>query len=213
MSIIKLISIFRDKIYYFRERRRIKILQSHGMDVGKNVTIMPGVDFDYPYSKFIFIGDNCSLSKDVRIMVHDATTYKYLGYTIVKAVKIYKNSFIGERAIILPGVEIGPNAIVAAGSVVNRNIPSKKVAAGNPARIYNDMPTFLEKSAGIIREGIVLEHNEFFSPQRGPVSPPKNGQALIIKKAKIRSYIYGGSPEQIQDEYFEKVRESIKEDL
>ena len=53
---------------------------------------------------------------------------------ITKPITIGKNSFIGARAMILPGVSIGDQAIVGAMSVVTKNIPSDQVVAGNPAR-------------------------------------------------------------------------------
>ena len=49
-------------------------------------------------------------------------------------IRIKNNSVIGIRAIILPGVTIGPNTIVAAGSVVTRNAPPNTLVAGNPAK-------------------------------------------------------------------------------
>lgn len=50
-------------------------------------------------------------------------------------VSIGENCWIGEKAIILPGVSIGDNAIIGAGSVVTRNIPANTIAVGNPARV------------------------------------------------------------------------------
>jgi putative colanic acid biosynthesis acetyltransferase WcaF len=53
---------------------------------------------------------------------------------ITKSITVGKNSFIGARAMILPGVSIGDQAIVGAMSVITKNIPSDQVVAGNPAR-------------------------------------------------------------------------------
>ena len=52
-----------------------------------------------------------------------------------KTVKICENVWIGESAIILPGVEIGKNSIIGAGSVVTKNVPENCIVAGNPAKI------------------------------------------------------------------------------
>ncbi len=57
------------------------------------------------------------------------------GHTESKEVVIKKGSWIGANAIILPGVIIGENTVIGAGSVVTKSIPSKVVAAGNPAKI------------------------------------------------------------------------------
>ena len=56
-----------------------------------------------------------------------------------KPVFIGDNVWIGSRAIILKGVEIGDNAVVAAMSVVTRSVPSNSLAAGNPARVVREL--------------------------------------------------------------------------
>ena len=48
---------------------------------------------------------------------------------------IGKNVWIGENCTILPGVTIGDNAVIGAGSVVTKDIPNDSIAIGNPARI------------------------------------------------------------------------------
>ena len=53
---------------------------------------------------------------------------------ITKSITIEKNAFIGVRAMILPGVKIGMNAIVGAQAVVCKNVPKNEIFAGNPAR-------------------------------------------------------------------------------
>lgn len=50
-------------------------------------------------------------------------------------IKIGQNVWIGGGAIILPGVTIGDNSVIGAGSVVNRNIPANSVAVGNPCKV------------------------------------------------------------------------------
>jgi acetyltransferase-like isoleucine patch superfamily enzyme len=50
-------------------------------------------------------------------------------------VRIDDGAFIGINAVILPGVRVGRNAVVGAGSVVTRDVPSHSVVAGNPARV------------------------------------------------------------------------------
>jgi len=48
---------------------------------------------------------------------------------------ILQDSFVGAAAIVLPGVSVGPNSIVAAGAVVTKNVPPNCIVAGNPARV------------------------------------------------------------------------------
>jgi acetyltransferase-like isoleucine patch superfamily enzyme len=54
---------------------------------------------------------------------------------LVKPVVIKRNAWIGVGAIILPGVTIGENAVVAAGAVVSRDVPANTVVAGVPAKV------------------------------------------------------------------------------
>ena len=63
--------------------------------------------------------------------------------TIVKCSPVYikKNAWIGARAIILPGVTIGENAVVGAGSVVTKDVPANTVVVGNPAKVIKKIET------------------------------------------------------------------------
>ena len=53
---------------------------------------------------------------------------------ITKPITIGKNTFIGARAMILPGVSIGNQAIVGAMSVLSKDVPDHQIVAGNPAK-------------------------------------------------------------------------------
>lgn len=63
----------------------------------------------------------------------------------VGKIDIKDNVFIGHGAIILPGVTIGPNVIVGAGSVVTKNIPEGVIAVGNPAKPIGRTYDLVEK--------------------------------------------------------------------
>ena len=60
---------------------------------------------------------------------------------ITKPIIIGKNSFIGARAMVLPGVRIGNQAIVGAMSVVSKDVPDHQIVAGNPAKNIGERPT------------------------------------------------------------------------
>jgi len=62
------------------------------------------------------------------------------GYESDKSVEISKKVWIGMNSIILKGVKIGENSILAAGSVVTKDIPPNVVAGGNPARVIRKLP-------------------------------------------------------------------------
>lgn len=50
------------------------------------------------------------------------------------------DAFVGVRAIVLPGVNVGERAVVGAGSVVTKNVPADTIVAGNPARVIGSRP-------------------------------------------------------------------------
>jgi acetyltransferase-like isoleucine patch superfamily enzyme len=73
------------------------------------------------------------------------TNDNYLGRTEerfkrFKGVTVRRGGRIGGGAVILPGLEIGEDAIIAAGSVVTRNVPAKQIFAGVPAKYFRDTP-------------------------------------------------------------------------
>jgi acetyltransferase-like isoleucine patch superfamily enzyme len=83
------------------------------------------------------IGSECTVSWDVQILDNDFHTITVDGRTgATKApVLIGDRVWIGTRAVILKGVEIGAGAVVAAGAVVSRDVPPGTVVAGMPARV------------------------------------------------------------------------------
>ena len=83
----------------------------------------------------IEIGENVAISHDVTIMDSDAHEGLWKGYKKTKPIKIGNHVWIGTRATILKGVTIGDNAIIAAGSVVTKDVPSNTVVAGVPAKV------------------------------------------------------------------------------
>ncbi len=60
---------------------------------------------------------------------------KYNEKNIASPVKIGNNVWIGSHVIILPGVTIGNNCVIGAGSVVNKSIPDNSTAVGVPAKV------------------------------------------------------------------------------
>lgn len=84
------------------------------------------------------IGDNCQMAPNVAIYtaghpVHPASRNTAYEYGI--EVTIGDNVWIGGNTVIVPGVHIGSNTVIGAGSVVTKDIPDWVVAAGNPCRV------------------------------------------------------------------------------
>ena len=60
---------------------------------------------------------------------------------LVKPVVVRRKAWIGAGAIILPGVTVGENAIVAAGTVVTKDVPDNAIVAGVPAKVLRNIKT------------------------------------------------------------------------
>ena len=76
--------------------------------------------------KNVFIGPDVSMSSDPSFA---------RGKVRLKRIVIKDNARVGNNATLVPGVTIGKNALVAAGSVVLGDVPSGKVVLGNPAKV------------------------------------------------------------------------------
>lgn len=61
------------------------------------------------------------------------------GLEFAKPIKIGNNVWIGGNVVVLPGVTIGDNSVIGAGSVVNKDIPENVVAVGNPCRVLREI--------------------------------------------------------------------------
>lgn len=105
-----------------------------GMRLGKSVTIDSTVRFDWLWGKHITICDNVTLGDGVRICCHDGSSLERTGAMWVAPVYIGERAYIGSTSIILPGVTIGADAVVAAGAVVSDDVLPGTVVAGIPAK-------------------------------------------------------------------------------
>lgn len=134
------------KIYHgiFRHDQ-VKEHIKRGLIVGKNFKMLNEVLIDCSHTWHIEIGDDVTLAPRVHILAHDASTKIHLNYTRIGKVKVGNRVFIGASSIILPGVTIGDDVVIGAGSVVSRDIPDRHVAAGNPAKIICTIDEFLSR--------------------------------------------------------------------
>ncbi len=104
--------------------------------IGNKVSINPY--FKCMSAGNVFIEDNVQIAMNVSLITNNHDFYERSILT-VKDIHIKKNAWIGAGATILPGVTIGENAVVGAGSVVTHDVPSNTVVAGNPARIIKTL--------------------------------------------------------------------------
>ena len=99
------------------------------MDLHPSVIMSMTAKLDQTHPTGIHVGEHSYIAFGASILSHDMTR-RYRADTIVG-----KYCFIGARSLIMPGVQIGDHCIVAAGSIVTKDIPNNCIAAGNPAII------------------------------------------------------------------------------
>ena len=117
--------------------------------VGRGVTI----ENECTIGRFVKLETECyitaySVVEDRVFIAPGVTTSNdnYVGRTearkkAFKGVTVKRGGRIGAGSVILPGKVIGEDALVAAGSVVTRDVPARKVVMGSPARVVRDVPT------------------------------------------------------------------------
>lgn len=139
--------------------------------LGKNVQLIgpvhPNIWSSEPY--LITVGDNTTISFDTvfithcgetRVLRNLATNEQEKQTVIYKKIKVGSNCFIGCRSTILPGVTIGNNVIVGAGSVVNKDIPDNMVCAGVPAKIICTIDEYKKKHQSEFMYCVKLPYDE-----------------------------------------------------
>ena len=113
-------------------------------DYGYNIRIGPNVFFNYDCVVLdvvaVTVGARTQIGPAVQIYTADHPrdpSVRRLGVEFGRPVDIGRDVWIGGGAIILPGVTIGDNAVIGAGSVVTCDVPAGATARGNPARNHS----------------------------------------------------------------------------
>ena len=84
----------------------------------------------------VFIGPNCGFYTSGHPLDYEI---RNKGLEYAKPIKVGNNVWIGGNVCVLPGVTIGDNVVIGAGSVVNKDIPSNVVAVGNPCKVVKEI--------------------------------------------------------------------------
>jgi maltose O-acetyltransferase len=135
---------------------RRELLLERFAAVGDGAVIRPPFHCDYGFNislgAGVFLNFNCVILDVVKVMIGERTQIgpgvqilaadhprdpvgRASGLEFGRPVLIGRNVWIGAGAIILPGVSIGDDALIGAGSVVTRDVPAAATAFGNPARV------------------------------------------------------------------------------
>lgn len=156
-----------DRLYEFNMTRpteldkREQMLKEMFAEIGEGCYIEPPLHSNFGgshvhFGKNVYANFNLTLVDDTHIYVGDYTMFgpnvtvataghpilpelRQQGYQYNMSVHIGKNCWIGAGVLIMPGITIGDNTVIGAGSVVTKDIPSNVVAVGNPCRILREI--------------------------------------------------------------------------
>lgn len=130
ISVGRKVQLHRDvKLSAWGSARQARIAIGDSTSIGDRTEIHAGSSVE--------IGAGCNIAWNVCIMDRDYHKFNSDAESI-KPVKIGDNVWIGCGCLVLKGVTIGDGAVVAAGSVVTRDVPAACLAAGNPARVIKE---------------------------------------------------------------------------
>ena len=141
--------------------KRSKLLKEMFAEIGENCYIEPPLHSNWGgrhvhFGKGVYANFNLTLVDDNHIYIGDSTLLgpnvviataghpilpelREKGYQYNIPVRIGKNCWLGEGVVVLPGVTIGDNSVIGAGSIVTKDIPSNVVAYGNPCRVIREI--------------------------------------------------------------------------
>jgi maltose O-acetyltransferase len=158
---LKMYTVFGRKKYM---KHLCKIYKKYGVQFESQLPRFIASDVYFDTTAKIFIGEGTTITSNCLLLTHDhAIEYGYYAceanynkeFRILKEIRIGKWSFIGQRTIILPGVTIGDNVIVGAGSIVTKDLKSNGVYAGAPAKFICSTSDYYKRRSEIDKEYIV----------------------------------------------------------
>ena len=141
--------------------KRAKLLKEMFAEIGENCYIEPPLRANWGgknvhFGNNVYANFNLTLVDDTHIYVGDCTMFgpnvviataghpinpelREKAYQFNMPVYIGRNCWLGAGVIVLPGVKIGDNSVIGAGSVVTKDIPSNVVAVGNPCKVLREI--------------------------------------------------------------------------
>ncbi len=156
----KWLSLLKDN-YYKLTKGGVGYARYKGVKVGNDCRILITTFGSEPW--MISIGNKVTITSGVRLLTHDGASWLFNDEKgrrhLYRPVKIGNNVFIGSNAIIMPGVIIEDNVIVAAGSVITKSIPSGSIVGGNPGKIIGKFDDYKKR----VLEGYISDMDMDFS--------------------------------------------------
>jgi len=116
---------------------RVRLARMKGYDIHRTVILERKLHLDRLYPAGVHIGEYSLIASGVTILSHDHCK-RVDDQPLLIDTYIGKRCFIAVNATILPGVHLGDEVIVGAGSVVTKHFQSNVIVAGNPARIIRE---------------------------------------------------------------------------
>lgn len=129
-------------------RPGVYIVGCSQIEIGNNVTLRPGtmihaetesLDISVKIDDFALIGSGVHIYVENHKFSETNIPIYHQGHSEAKQVHIQRGCWIGANTIILPGVVIGENSVVAAGSVVTKSVPRNSLFGGIPAKLIKKL--------------------------------------------------------------------------
>lgn len=175
MKLSKVFSYFSKKIACMINPK--KYYEKIGVKIGKGTrfyTHDPDIFSSEPW--VVSIGERCSITGGCKFLTHDGGTLTLSkdeggDFVLVGKITVGNNVYFGYRTIILPGVKIGDNVIIGAGSVVTKDIPSNCVAVGVPCKPVKTRDEYIKKVKSVMsgensRYFLDLDYMHSLNPRR-----------------------------------------------
>lgn len=147
---------------YLRAFGGVRYARRLGVSVGEDCRVITTNFGTEPF--LIEMGHRVTVAAGVVFLTHDGATWLLRDDSgrrqEYRRIVIGSNVFIGHSVILLPGVKIGDNVIIGAGTVVTRSIPSDSVVAGNPARFLCSYQEYASRQFRLSSEATGNTHRE-----------------------------------------------------
>lgn len=134
----------------FSRKKDIEYYRKLGVHIGRNCEIYEGVSFgSEPY--LVSIGNHVRITKGVQFITHDGGVwvlrekYNREDIDIFGSIRIGNNVHLGINSVIMPGVTIGNDCVIACGAVVTKNIPDGEIWGGIPAKKIKNIEEYYQQ--------------------------------------------------------------------